>query len=258
MRKETRVTVDPPHSKFIPPLPPSDAWREFFLAARTMVARRSPGLLHFWDVNAAIARIQIEEMPELARIVNQPPVSPRRTYTAAGRLSEFIEYTNLGYGFAMLLRIMERPESVAAAARAFRKRSLPVTSFFFTLFHTAKRGFAICRTLRRQHGKHLTAAQANPLRPWLTKGGGTFRSGVDLDSLSLYRQLVSAINGPFDVPDYILESCQTDWNKPTAAAYTLLEHWTRKERGYLARRFASIENDMHTLREQFCKQTPAS
>jgi len=62
--KGTRRRVTPPKKEDIPEEMPEWMWQCFFVAARAMVARRTPGLLGLWDIRSAQLTSALINTPE--------------------------------------------------------------------------------------------------------------------------------------------------------------------------------------------------
>ncbi len=222
MPKRPRRTVPPPPSTifdydprsgkvlegYILPEPlTAETWDRFFLAVRTMVGRKYPGLLSAWDdASYSLADCQIrDEAPQA--------------------IAEVLE---------RLCTILERPEA-AKPVKFYPHHKV--------MYEHTKAILRHCRKLSRRAGRLV---QYEPLKgPWyvepvLLPGDPSWPGPpVPKNSQAFYRVALQELYGDWKVPADVLEECVALADKPAQAAQAVVAAWAGLAPNYLAKRVYS-------------------
>ena len=211
--KGTPRQVAPSNEWAIPPAPPEWLWRCFFLAARSMVARRSEGQLALWDLRAAQFAWANLNTPE-----DWEPEGP----VSNDAIKD-------------LLLLMLDPGAVKEGLKKW-----PIVE----IFDQAKWAFKHCKDLRRRLGAHgryelMPRAAIVPVP----------RRALPTDSVAFYRLAFSQVFGTGKNPrlsfmgedfsadminDRVLEDCLPFWTHPAEAAHNLVAGLTCTTPEYVA------------------------
>jgi hypothetical protein len=212
-QKGTRRRVTPPKEEDFPRDAPEWMWRCFFVAARAMVARHTPGLLGLWDIRSGQLTSALINAPE----------------------DWAEEYDNTGLdALKDLLTIMVHPEAA--------KPGLKGTTFV-QIFDGVQKAFKHCKHLRQRlparakyesMRKHPAIAVPKTALP--TDSPEFYRLalgevlGTGEDGQNTYRgELFNADS----IQDHHLRKCLPEWKRPAEAALTLLSQVTGNTVDYL-------------------------
>jgi len=197
--KPRRASPAHPEDAIPPPLT-GEHWRCFFLAARTLVDRKTPKLTPLWDKAASVLAKELRHAEE---------------FRHDGLVS-----TCLG----TLLRIMEQPEAAKQPLAWDLELLILESDLLFDLFKH-------CRNLRRRGPKVRYESWWNPRREEADE------KPIQTDSPDLYRRALQEVYGRRCFPDALLTDCHAlvSNGKPAEAAYQVLGHLYDRTPDYLMR-----------------------